>query len=147
VERSGAPDSPTRSKAQGHALNLTTAIAYGYTEAVSRMENAVMMTRTSILSPLPLVAVFLFVAPASVVLADCDTHEAQAGWQALLERHPSDMHLRALYDLRLRLCEQIERGTIDQDEASERFERARARLLEKWRQENERREQKETLTA
>lgn len=106
-----------------------------------------MMTRTSVLSPLPLVAVILFSAPAGVVLADCDTHEAQAGWQALFDRHPGDMDLRALYDLRLRLCEQIDQGTIDRQDASERFERARERLLDKWREENERRDQPDRLTA
>lgn len=106
-----------------------------------------MMTRTSILFPLPLVAVILFAAPAGVVLADCDTHEAQAGWQALLDRHPGDMDLQALYDLRLRLCEQIEQGKIDRQDASERFERARERLLEKWREDNERRERDQTITG
>lgn len=98
------------------------------------------MKTTHLTLTLPIVAAILFAAPASVVLADCKTDEAIAGWKALIEKHPDDTDLRTLYKMWGELCDAVEQGHLDEDTASERFEHAREWLLEKWRRMNEQRE-------
>lgn len=52
-----------------------------------------------------------------------------------------DHDLRNLYLLRDELCLSVERGSIGFIEAAERFERARERLIQKWQQQNQYREE------
>lgn len=94
-----------------------------------------------IIHALPLVSAALLAAPAAIAIeTDCDDPEAVGAWSELLRRYPDDQDLRSLYLLRDELCLSIERGLVGLEEASGRFERARERLIEKWQQQNQRRE-------
>jgi hypothetical protein len=98
--------------------------------------------KASIVYTLPLVSAALFAAPAAIAVeTDCDDPEAVAAWQDLLQRYPDDHDLRNLYLLRDELCLSVERGSVGLVEAAERFERARERLIQKWQQQNQRREE------
>ena len=98
------------------------------------------MMTLRIFCTLPLLAACLLVAPAVMaVQTDCNDPEAEAGWSALLAKYPGDHDVRNLYRLRRNLCEQVEAGDLSLSEASNRFERARQRLVDKWRERNERR--------
>lgn len=91
---------------------------------------------------LPIVAALWLVVPAALAVeTNCTDPVAVAGWRTLLQRYPDDYDLRELYQLREQLCADLKRGTISVDDASERFERTRSRLLHKWEQHNERLEQ------
>jgi hypothetical protein len=50
-------------------------------------------------------------------------------WQDLLAQSPTDMDLHTLHALRLGLCVKVERGDLQQDEATTIFEDARQALL------------------
>jgi len=98
------------------------------------------MKTPAIIHTFPIIIASMFVAPAALaVQTDCDEEEAEAGWTALLARHPGNRDLRDLYQLRRRLCREVEEDRLPLEEASERFERARQRLMEKWQERNEQR--------
>lgn len=98
--------------------------------------------KASIVYTLPLVSAALFAAPAAIAVeTDCDDPEAVAAWQDLLQRYPDDHDLRNLYLLRDDLCLAVARGSVDLGAASERFERARERLMRKWQLQNQHHEQ------
>lgn len=84
-----------------------------------------------------LTAALLLIATTAVAedLTNCQEPEILAGWQALLDKYPTDHDLRDLYHLRGKICEQIASG-LDVEAASARFENARQRLAEKWEQQN-----------
>lgn len=83
-----------------------------------------------------LLGLFTTFAAQALDNTDCHDPEALAGWHALLDKHPDDADLRALFGLRERLCEQVIDGRTDISEASERFEQARERLKKKWEVQN-----------
>jgi hypothetical protein len=96
----------------------------------------------NIIHTLPLVSAALLAAPAAIAVeTDCKDPEAVAAWQELLQRYPDDHDLRNLYLLRDDLCVAVERGSVGLSEASERFERARDRLMQKWQRQNQHHEQ------
>jgi hypothetical protein len=63
-------------------------------------------------------------------------------WHDLLEKHPQDDAIHALYATRRGLCSMVESGKIDLDRATRIFERMRESLIERYR-EKEKMEQKE----
>ncbi len=76
-------------------------------------------------------------------MTDCHEPEATAGWQALLDKNPGDHDLIILYNLRLSLCKQVEEDALPLETASERFEAARQRVIEKWKSHNSRRQEEQ----
>ena len=61
----------------------------------------------------------------------CNDQETWREWEALVQKYPSDMDLHTLHALRIGLCAKVSRGDLSVDEATEIFERARKRILEK----------------
>lgn len=95
------------------------------------------MMTPSIIRTLPLIAAAMLVAPAALAdKTDCHDKEAEYGWQKLLAKYPGDRDVRNLYQLRHSLCRQVESNSLSLDAASERFEKARQRLMQKWHRHN-----------
>lgn len=67
----------------------------------------------------------------------CEVPEVDASWQALIKHNPGDQDVRELYQLRQSLCRQVVSGSVSIDAASDQLERARQRLIDKWRMQNE----------
>ena len=61
----------------------------------------------------------------------CQDQESWDEWEALIEKYPGDMDLHALHALRIGLCAKVNRGDLSVEEATDIFERARERILEK----------------
>lgn len=53
----------------------------------------------------------------------CDDFGKWAGWVKLIEKYPHDDDLRAVFALRIGLCEEIKNGTIETDRAITIFNR------------------------
>jgi hypothetical protein len=56
-------------------------------------------------------------------------------WGELVRKYPNDMDIQTLHALRIGLCAKIKEGTISTVDAIVLFERARAIIVEKTRQE------------
>ncbi len=50
-------------------------------------------------------------------------------WEALIQKHPDDMQIHALYALRLCLCFEVDRGDLTVSQATEIFENMRSALI------------------
>jgi hypothetical protein len=50
-------------------------------------------------------------------------------WEALIQKHPDDMQIHALYALRRGLCFEVDRGDLTVDQATEIFENMRSALV------------------
>lgn len=72
----------------------------------------------------------------------CKDEESWRQWHDLLEKHPQDDAVHALYATRRGLCSMVESEQIDLDRATRIFERMRESLIERYR-EKEKMEQKE----
>ena len=70
----------------------------------------------------------------------CRDETSWQQWHALLEKHPQDDAIHALYATRRGLCTMVESGQIDLDRATRIFERMRESLVDRYR-ENEETEQ------
>ena len=70
----------------------------------------------------------------------CKDETSWQQWHELLDKHPQDDAIHALYALRLGLCSMVEAGNINQDRATDIFEKMRESLIERYR-EKERAEQ------
>jgi hypothetical protein len=80
--------------------------------------------------------VLVFVLCLSVRSAEatdnyCQDQESWDEWEALVQKYPGDMDLHALHALRIGLCAKVTRGDLSVEEATDIFERARERILEK----------------
>ncbi len=51
-------------------------------------------------------------------------------WEAMVQKHPDDMQIHALYALRLGLCFEVDRGDLTVDQATEIFENMRSALID-----------------
>jgi hypothetical protein len=65
----------------------------------------------------------------------CHDQESWDEWEALVQKYPDDMDLHTLHALRLGLCAKVDRGDLTVEEATDIFERARERILQKKRTE------------
>jgi hypothetical protein len=70
----------------------------------------------------------------------CHDEESWKEWDALVEKNPNDTEVQALHALRIGLCVKVDRGGITLDQAIEIFESAREAIVEK-RKENQKRKQ------
>lgn len=74
---------------------------------------------------------------AAVVTAQdgCQREMRTPAWDALRQKHrglSTESDIERLWTLRIQLCVDAVEGRITGDEASERFERERQRLIEEW---------------
>ncbi len=59
----------------------------------------------------------------------CNDSDTNIQWEALIQEHPDDMQIHALYALRLGLCFEVDRGDLTVDQATEIFENMRSALI------------------
>ena len=76
-------------------------------------------------------ALALCICSVAVAENHCNDQESWREWEALVQNYPDDMDLHTLHALRIGLCAKMSRGDLSVDEATEIFERARDRILEK----------------
>lgn len=83
-----------------------------------------------------LLSLFLNTPAFSEMLSYCHDEEAENGWAQLRDKYADTFQSRDveyLYGLRADICQQVEAGTLGIEEASERFELERERIVEQWR--------------
>jgi hypothetical protein len=61
----------------------------------------------------------------------CKQTVSWAEWHALMKQYPEDQGLRALYELRVELCEKVDAGEMTMAEGTERFEQARRARMQR----------------
>lgn len=59
----------------------------------------------------------------------CNDPDANMHWEALVQKHPDEMQIHALYALRLGLCFEVDRGDLTVEQATEIFENMRSALI------------------
>ncbi len=59
----------------------------------------------------------------------CEDSDVNMQWEALVQKHPDDMQIHALYALRLGLCFEVDRGDLTVGQATEIFENMRSALI------------------
>ncbi len=59
----------------------------------------------------------------------CEDQDTNMQWEALIQEHPDDMQIHALYALRIGLCFEVDRGDLTVDQATEIFENMRSALV------------------
>lgn len=59
----------------------------------------------------------------------CNDPDTNMQWEALVQEHPEDMQIHALYALRLGLCLEVDRGDLTVSQATEIFENMRSALI------------------
>ncbi len=59
----------------------------------------------------------------------CENTDANMQWEALIQKHPTDMQIHALHALRLGLCFKVDRGDLTLNQATEIFENMRSALI------------------
>ena len=59
----------------------------------------------------------------------CNDPDANMQWEALIQEHPDDMQIHALYALRLGLCLEVDSGDLTVGQATEIFENMRSALI------------------
>ena len=59
----------------------------------------------------------------------CNNPDANMQWEALIQEHPDDMQIHALYALRLGLCLEVDSGDLTVGQATEIFENMRSALI------------------
>jgi len=67
----------------------------------------------------------------------CEDAVSWQQWHELLEKHPQDDALHALYAMRLGLCSMVEAGNISLDRATQIFEKMRGSLVDRYREQEE----------
>ncbi len=60
----------------------------------------------------------------------CNDPDTNMQWEAMVQEHPNDMQIHALYALRLGLCSEVDRGDLTVDQATEIFENMRSALID-----------------
>ncbi len=60
----------------------------------------------------------------------CEDPDTNMQWEAMVQEHPDDMQVHALYALRLGLCFEVDRGDLTVDQATEIFENMRSALID-----------------
>ncbi len=81
-----------------------------------------------------LLAIILVFLAGEVAVATenyCKDHESWKEWEALVEKYPNDLDVRALHALRIGLCVKVERGNVTVEQATLIFERAREAIISK----------------
>lgn len=69
------------------------------------------------------------------MLSYCHDEEAEHGWALLRAKYADTFQGRDveyLYGLRVDMCQQVESGALGLEEASERFEAERQRIIQEW---------------
>jgi hypothetical protein len=66
-------------------------------------------------------------------------------WDALVEKNPNDMEVQALHGLRIGLCIKVDRGGITLDQATEIFESAREAIIQKRKEDQKRKGDRQKL--
>ncbi len=51
----------------------------------------------------------------------CNDPDANMHWEAMVQEHPDDMQVHALYALRLGLCFEVDRGDLTVDQATDKY--------------------------
>src|ERR1700752_1787645 len=64
----------------------------------------------------------------------CDDPAVWTDWQEKASKHAGDLEFQTLHALWIGLCTKVKTGNLTDDEADELFERARARLLQRQRE-------------
>ena len=59
----------------------------------------------------------------------CNDPDTNMQWEAMVQEHPDDLQIHALYALRLGLCFEVDRGDLTVDQATEIFENMRSALI------------------
>lgn len=86
------------------------------------------------------IALILFLSPLCAADTSkepnnyCKDEASWQQWQGLLEKHPQDDAIHALYATRLGLCSMVESGKIDLDRATKIFESMRESLIDRYRE-------------
>ena len=60
----------------------------------------------------------------------CKDPDINMQWEALVQEHPDDLQIHALYTLRLGLCFEVDRGDLTVSQATEIFENMRSALID-----------------
>lgn len=94
----------------------------------------------AIFALIPFLSPFCFAGTSEEPNNYCQDASSWQQWHDLLEKHPQDDAMHALYATRRGLCTMVESGQIDLDRATRIFERMRESLIERYR-EKERAEQ------
>ena len=56
----------------------------------------------------------------------CDDPQAEAEWEALIQKYPNDLNVQTLHALRIGLCEKIDQGELGVPDAIAIFEAMRS---------------------
>ena len=80
-----------------------------------------------------LVCSFLLFPTISLAEPDnyCHDKESWKEWDALVSDNPNDMELQPLHALRIGLCVKVDRGQITVEQATDIFESAREKIIQK----------------
>ncbi len=89
------------------------------------------------------ITLFVLLVLSSIVKAEtnsCHDPESNKTWEQVKRNHRREGDIGALYALRVQLCRQIDAGILNVQEATERFEVERERVIKKRREYNRRQE-------
>jgi hypothetical protein len=68
----------------------------------------------------------------------CHDQATNKQWEQIIWNHRGEKDVEALYALRVRLCRQVDTGTLNLRNARERFEAERTRFIRERREHNRR---------
>ncbi len=60
----------------------------------------------------------------------CNDPDTNMQWESMVQEHPDDLQIHALYALRLDLCFEVDSGDLTVDQATEIFENMRSALID-----------------
>ena len=75
----------------------------------------------------------------------CHDQRSWQEWDALVEKNPNDNEVQALHALRIGLCAKVDRGQISLDRATEIFESAREAIVQKRKEDQKRKKDRQKL--
>jgi hypothetical protein len=75
----------------------------------------------------------------------CHDKETWKKWDALIEKNPNDMETQALHALRIGLCAKVDKGQITLEKATEIFESAREAIIQKRKEDQTRKKDRQKL--
>jgi hypothetical protein len=95
------------------------------------------------------VVLSLILVFCSLVYAESDNYcydeKSWKEWDALVEKNPNDMEVQALHALRIGLCAKVDKGEITLEQATEIFESARETIIEKRKEDQKRKGDRQKL--
>jgi hypothetical protein len=90
-----------------------------------------------------LIPALLLILSAALDAAEpnyCHDPKTNATWEQIRRNHRGEKDVEALYALRVKLCRQVDAGTISVREATDQFEAERERVIRERREYNRRQE-------